>query len=146
MTKERIVAQLRKSGTKTFLKKRTKGTGGGARNYTYAIEIADCEGGPTYFSYILRGDVGSYTEDACGDVLPGTLSFVTDIQITYEDFELSGMVFNAVDSLGEWSYFFGTDDLTGNDEYLVVLAETYQQGEPPPWDVEYGALAVRTQP
>lgn len=145
-TKDRIATRIRGSRLDTFLKKRARGTGGGARNYTYRVEVTECPGAPSYLTYVLRGDAGSYAEDFCGEVLPGTLTYVTDITITYEGFELTGEVYNGVDSIGEWGYFFGTDDLTGAGEYLVMLAGAYQQGDPPQWEPESGALATRTEP
>jgi hypothetical protein len=144
--KERIADRVRGSRPEKFLKKRSRGRGTSARNYTYSIEIPDCPGTPSRFTYVLRGDGGSYAEDYCGDVLTGTLAYVTDVRITFEDFELSGHAYNGTDAAGEWGYFFGTDDLTGAGEYLVMLAEPYQAGDPPPWDPQYGALATRTEP
>lgn len=146
--KQRLVESLRgKRPDKLAAKLREgrKGGGGGSgdRRYTYRMPI-DCGNGTTAgLTYILRGDNGSYTEDFCDDALSGTLRFVTEMSITYEDYELRGYVYNGRDELGEWGYMFGTEDL-GGGSYILMFGEPYVQGQEPA--LEPVAVCTRTSP
>ena len=78
-------------------------------------------------------------------VLEGNLAYVSDLTWSTEYGDFRGFVYNADDEFGQYCYFFGDDEIEGL--YLLsIAAGLYEQGAPPPFDIEYSGLVSRTQP
>ena len=115
------------------------------RHYTYRAEVDCGEGATAPFVYTLREATGKYAEDYCnGEVLYGDLSYVSSDPVTIQGTQFQGFRYNGTDDWGEWSYFFGSDDLTGQGHYLVALAQGHYTADDPVLDPFL--LATRTEP
>lgn len=118
---------------------------GGPRRHTYTA-VLDEEEGDVSLVAILRGDRGKIRLSFEGDVIEGSLSYVTDIRITTVDDEFSGHVYNGTFD-GEPLCHFFSEHVVTDGYYLWATGEgSYHQGEPPPFDLEYGLSATRTSP
>jgi len=64
--------------------------------------------------------------------------------VTIQGTQFQGFRYNGTDDWGEWSYFFGSDDLTDQGHYLVALAQGHYTADDPVLDPFL--LATRTEP
>jgi hypothetical protein len=116
------------------------------RHYTYIVKL-DCEDGSTASNiYTLRGESGNYVETWCSDSsLHGNLTYVSSDPVSIGGTMLNGYRYDATDEAGDWSYFFGSDDLTGQNGYVLAIGSGhYQSGTDPEFFAAY--LATRSEP